>query len=410
VVRAHPTVPAALNCPAVHQFVYVRKLIVRLETSTICRYGKGNRMTTPDGRKGRGPSLPGQPTEEAVAEVGSEAGKSLIRGLQKLGNAAAGEWVASREAKAEAARLAITTDAKIKNDQALDVARRTYEVAELDHQAVLRRRADRLRHELAREQLNLEAIERRAIELTEADASNKAARELDNDWLFRFADLAQKVSDSDVQELWARALSSAAVEGASKLSAASLQMLGLFDNQTAQHFRRFVAVVRALNGVPRAHIPAKEPQDIDLDWLREFGLIAVTSMDGSYRMLGAKLGVDLNRPEPLFSTCFHYTQRGYEIAKAVFRNENSLSISPEMRIMYAKIILNDALHIASTSIIPLGEDGKELDERFVLSKNRENGQADWRSSPLLSKLQPELVNVLEWADQEYCVSVKKARA
>jgi hypothetical protein len=78
--------------------------------------------------------------------------------------------------------------------------------------------------------------------------------------------------------------------------------------------------------------------------------------------------------------------------------------------MYAKIVLSSALHIASTSIIPLGEDGKELDERIILSKNRENSQADWRSSPLLSKLQPELLNVLEWADQKYCVSITKARA
>jgi hypothetical protein len=65
-------------------------------------------------------------------------------------------------------------------------------------------------------------------------------------------------------------------------------MLGLLDNQTAQQFRRFVAVVRVLNGVPRPHIPAEEPQGIDLDWLREFGLIGVTSMDDSYRILGAK--------------------------------------------------------------------------------------------------------------------------
>jgi hypothetical protein len=185
--------------------------------------------------KGKGLSLPGQPTEEAVAEVGSAAGKSLVRGLSRLGNAYVSEWAAQREARAEAVRLAIETDARIKTDTALASVRREQELAEFEHRAALERRAARFRVEMAREQTNLEAIERRAIEFTERAAESGNARELDEDWLFKFADLAQKVSDDDVQALWARALSSAAIQDAPKLSAAALQTLGLFDKHTARN-------------------------------------------------------------------------------------------------------------------------------------------------------------------------------
>jgi hypothetical protein len=174
-------------------------------------------------KQARGLTLPGQPTEEAIAEVGSEAGKSLVRGFGKLGNAAFGEWIVRKEAKAEAARLAIETEAKIKAATAVVAARREQELADLEHDAALQRRAERLRIELAREQLNIEAIERGALQYAERDPENGSAREIDEDWLFKFADFAQKVSDKDVQSLWARALSSAAMQSRPKLSAAALQ-------------------------------------------------------------------------------------------------------------------------------------------------------------------------------------------
>src|SRR6266851_2476986 len=148
----------------------------------------------PPPKHGRGLSLPGQPTEEAIAQVGSEAGRSLLRGLAKLGNAYVTKWTATKEAQAEAARLAIETASGIETEAALTKARRDHEIAELEHQAVLQRRLERLRHELAREQLNLEAIERRALEFTEGDPENANGRDIDEDWLFRFADFAQNIS------------------------------------------------------------------------------------------------------------------------------------------------------------------------------------------------------------------------
>src|SRR5437016_9116397 len=87
--------------------------------------------------------LPGQPTEEAIAEVGSEAGRSLLRGLGTLGNAALGGWVVKREA----ARLVTETEGKLKAATAVAAARREHELADVEHRAALERRVERLRIE-----------------------------------------------------------------------------------------------------------------------------------------------------------------------------------------------------------------------------------------------------------------------
>ena len=60
--------------------------------------------------------LPSQKLEEAVAEVVTEAGKRLIRGVARIAGATTAKWVATKEAKAEAAAMAIKTSAKIDRD------------------------------------------------------------------------------------------------------------------------------------------------------------------------------------------------------------------------------------------------------------------------------------------------------
>ncbi|WP_456790296.1 DUF2806 domain-containing protein [Bradyrhizobium sp. USDA 4472] len=248
--------------------------------------------------------MPGQPTEEAAAEVASEAGKSLLRGIAKLGDAYVAKWTAAKEAQAEAARLAIETASRIEADAMLVKARRDQEMAELEHQAVLERRLQRLRGELAREQQNLEAVERRALEFTEADPANGSARDIDEDWLFRFADFAQKVSDRDVQNLWARALSSAAIDGLPRLSAAALQTLGLFDGYIAEDFKKFVTVIVRVGFMPHPPSGHPLPQPLDIAALTDLGLIKELVTEGplaladfSFQPQGtATLGTSLRWP------------------------------------------------------------------------------------------------------------------
>jgi hypothetical protein len=98
----------------------------------------GNGNNPPQQRSGI--SIPGQPTEEAIAEVASDAGRSLVRGFAKLVDAQFGGWIATKEAKAEAAKLAIATNAQIANERAQIEARRHIELSEIEHQGLGQRR------------------------------------------------------------------------------------------------------------------------------------------------------------------------------------------------------------------------------------------------------------------------------
>src|ERR1043166_6457038 len=121
--------------------------------------------------------IPGKKIERAVARVLTKAGEALVRGLERLGGAAFGEWIAWRGAKAAAGRLAIETTAEGKRSRQLQIVRHQSELQEAAHQARLRRRFLRLGAELDRQQKNLESIALRAIELTEADPDAATARE-----------------------------------------------------------------------------------------------------------------------------------------------------------------------------------------------------------------------------------------
>jgi len=107
--------------------------------------------------------FPGQRTEEALGKIISAAGKAIIRGCAKLADASLSPWMTKRYAKAEAVRLAIETDAKVRAEATINDARRQQELTKADHEAVLQRRMMRLEIELVREQRNLEAIEARAL-------------------------------------------------------------------------------------------------------------------------------------------------------------------------------------------------------------------------------------------------------
>jgi hypothetical protein len=360
--------------------------------------------------RGRGVSLPGQPSEEAVAEVGSEAGKSLIRGLGKLGNASISEWTAKREARAEAARLAIETEAKIKTDAAVNVGRREQEVAEFDHLAALERRAARLRVELAREQLNLEAIERSAIRYTESDPGNSKSQELDEDWLFRFADLAQKVSDKDIQALWGRALASAAVEGAPTLSAAALQTLGLFDAGIAESFRKFVAVVSKITYFPYVPDGENELHNIDLGRLFDLGLISEQSHNGPLELTDFSFGERRtgNLGLSMLQSTIGLTRRGYDIAVAVFRDDEDLPLGEELEQQYLRRILESQMRQSTGTIVTRLE---HVDPPITIrvKKRTTDGaeKSNWMSSDEFGMLSDRLKRLLVSVKQNYDIELSR---
>jgi hypothetical protein len=99
--------------------------------------------------------VPGKDLEKAAAEVATDAGKGLVQGVKRVLGAATGEWIVKKEAKAEAARKAIETQAEIDRANALTEARRASDLSEIDHHGSLeiaKRRAERMLLEMAHQQ------------------------------------------------------------------------------------------------------------------------------------------------------------------------------------------------------------------------------------------------------------------
>ena len=74
------------------------------------------------------PSLPGNKLEDAAAEVATEAGKEIVHGVSALMGGQMAVWLATRKAKADAAQMAIETQAINNRDQMLAANRRQLEI------------------------------------------------------------------------------------------------------------------------------------------------------------------------------------------------------------------------------------------------------------------------------------------
>jgi hypothetical protein len=347
--------------------------------------------------RGKGISLPGQPTEKAAAEVATEAGKSLVRGLGRLGNAMVDGWASTKEARAAAAKLAIETEASVAREIALMDARRQAELDEVDHQALLQRRALRLRAELEREQINLESIQAKAIEFTEADIDSDKPREIDDDWIFMFSDFAQRVSDAEIQSLWARALSCASIEGAAKLSAASLQTLSLFNRDIAKGFQGFVTAIKSLKSYPA--LPKSDPQNINLEVLQDLGLIRERPLVNRFSLADFRVGhygETLAFGGDLYGL-WALTVRGEEVANAIFR-EHVFELSADLELLYLTRFVEAQFPTRRTLDIQYSQG-----ERNVGLCIHTMARSDWRA--LSVGIPPRLMRLLDWVDSRYSIQM-----
>lgn len=342
----------------------------------------------------RGISVPGQPTEEAIAEVGTAAGKSLVRGFQRLG----GAWIAEREARADAAKLTVETDSKISAAKSVAAARREDELAEVEHQARLQRRIQRLKIELDQQQANIESIEMKALSFTEKDPGSGRATEIDQDWLFKFADSAQRVSDETVQELWARVLGSAAIKDAPRLSAQGLQTLSMFDKRSAEDFQKLVFAMSHLGFFPvldSRH--QQDPQHVNLDALMDLGLIQSNASSSLYQFPGFLMDIGKpNRGLQLLKDRIFLTKRGADIANAVFRgsefNPGDHFIEEYIRLIVQKEIQN---YQAVSLYIP--NNTGNASQTFWIEERTADANENWKTHPAYVVAGAALKNLLDWA-------------
>lgn len=299
--------------------------------------------------------------------------------------------------------LAIETQSKIEAQQAVVQARRKYEIEETEHLGLLDRRAQRLRIELAREQENLESIQRKALEFTESDPDSADAQEINEDWLFQCADFAQRVSDEEVQLLWARVLSSAAIKGRPQLSAQALQTLSLFDKRAAIDFQKFVFVVAHLGFFPAIDRQYQgDPQQIDLDALADLGVIANNTNSSPYRFKDFMMDIGTsNLGLQFLKDRVALTKRGADIANAVFRGSQ---FSPGDQVIdeYLQILVQREVRNNKAVTIFLPGDVNQWRSAFVI-KERENSvvSANWQSDTRYLTASPMLKTLLGRAGQHY---------
>lgn len=188
------------------------------------------------------PKLPGQEIEKAAAEVGSAAGKSLVRAVGRVLNSWATFYASSYEAKAHERRADIAAEGNIKRGRRKNEARREEELLELEHIAALRHRAvGRLAAAVVDEQRKIERVIEGATERLEVDPERNNARDLNEDWLKRFFDYASGVDEERVLEVLMSALADATIKGRPVIPAKALDILRFFDNSS---FNAFAFVAR----------------------------------------------------------------------------------------------------------------------------------------------------------------------
>jgi len=300
--------------------------------------------------------IPGKQLEKAAADVATDAGKSLVRGIARTLGAATAEWTAKREARADAARKAVETQAELDRANALTDARRSAELSEVEHQTKLeaaKRRADRMLLEMAHEQRNFEEITKAALSFIEGEPSDSEAGDLDEDWLFRFAGFAEQISDRDLQKIWGRVLRSASIKGKQKLSAASLFQLSLIEKKAALDFEKFCKAFVSF-GIFPAHekVYEKNALGIDIRVLQEHGLIQEMHPN-SLQMNDVRFELGNKQPSMGFSLlheAFALTNKGAEIANAIFGQELA-PLSDEDQDSYLQDIITDMLRGYETVLV-----------------------------------------------------------
>jgi hypothetical protein len=355
------------------------------------------------------PAVPGQELEKATADVARDAGKSLIRGIEAIAGAKCAVWIAENMAKAEVARRAIETQGAIEERRVLARERRRLELEEIKHQetkAVAERRLERLLVEMEREQTNFEAIAVRSLKLIEHDPGGDKPREVDADWMFKFARHAQEISDDEMRELWARILASTVIEGRPRISPAALQVMSLLDKPTAIDFQKFCRVWRSFGIYPaHARVYQCETQAINLQALEELGLIQEGASRSEYLFPEFKMTL-ANVPPFSALGCRVFTQRGSQIANAVFHDRTD-RLADDLEIKYFQEIFSIELEEFTIEIIPKIDfskiDGQEVPYAIEIRKRSAQlpiaEDRQWHEN-----LPNQLRRLVEWADENYQVS------
>lgn len=135
----------------------------------------------------------------------------------------------------------IRREARAKADAALIEAECVLEITDLERRAMTR-----FVHEQTREQKNIEDITTKAIPRLNNNANPEA---IDDDWLAEFFARSRRVSNDQMQDLWARILSGEANKPES-VSKRTLEFVSLMDRADAETFSKLCNLSNCSLGEP----------------------------------------------------------------------------------------------------------------------------------------------------------------
>ena len=244
-------------------------------------------------------------------------------------------------------------------------------------------------------------------EFTEKDIENNKAREIDEDWMFRFAEAAQNVSDQDVQEMWARVLNSAAIDQpAAPLSALALQTLGLLDKRAAEDFRKFVGVVVSFGFVPVLRADP-DPQDIDIAALMDLGLMQHQADSNPYDLPDVLIETGTsNLGLKLFKDRFFLTKKGADIGNAVFRGTD-VACGEELLGHYLRLLLTKEISANKGATVYPKLGGKIGKTSFLIEPGFTDSGEAWKGEPVYGGMSSRLKQLIEWLSANYRISIRQ---
>jgi hypothetical protein len=228
---------------------------------------------------GKGPelNLPGGQIERAVANVAEDGGKTLTSALRTLLSAWADRKAAVNVATAEQIRLDIADDAARVRDRKAIAERRQNELDEIDHgQALLERARGRVLLDIAHTQEAIEYVGRKAIEYNASDPDKLGERDIEQDWLRRFFRYVAEVDEATVLEIFAKALSEAAIRERPLLSPKALDTLRFFELYSIEMFEFCANSIAMFGAAPRGFLErraVREKRELDVGLMIEMGLI-----------------------------------------------------------------------------------------------------------------------------------------
>jgi len=172
---------------------------------------------------------------------------ALVNNISKgIGNLATAALM-TREAKAGSKSLTVINDAMRKIG--LEPSRGGVDIKDRAH--------IRLHYQEIQRQENIEAITRGAIELLNDEIEEEYKEEIESDWMARFFNLSQDVSNKDMQKVWAKVLANETLEP-NTFSYRALITLSTMGRDDAEKFQRICHVAYQYEEMVGVLIPYRQ--------------------------------------------------------------------------------------------------------------------------------------------------------